>query len=45
MSDKSNEEIAAFFNDVKDALGNYALHICAMYGSCELFCQSFCARP
>ncbi|KAL1993586.1 hypothetical protein VTN49DRAFT_2255 [Thermomyces lanuginosus] len=33
MSDKTNEEVAEFFNGVKDALGNHALHICAMYGS------------
>ncbi|EAW23133.1 ankyrin repeat-containing protein ANK1 [Aspergillus fischeri NRRL 181] len=33
MSDKSNEEVAEFFNSVTDALGNHALHICAMYGS------------
>ena len=35
MSEKSNEEVAEFFNNVKDAMGNYALHICAMYGSCK----------
>jgi hypothetical protein len=35
MPEKSNQEIAAFFNGVKDAMGNYALHICAMYGSCK----------
>lgn len=34
MGEKSNEEVAAFFNGVTDALGNHALHICAMYGSC-----------
>lgn len=34
MEEKSNEEVAQFFNGVTDALGNYALHICAMYGSC-----------
>lgn len=34
MHDKSNEEVAQFFNAVTDALGNYALHICALYGSC-----------
>lgn len=34
MGEKSNEEVAAFFNSVTDALGNHALHICAMYGSC-----------
>lgn len=36
MGEKSNEEVAAFFNGVTDALGNHALHICAMYGSCTL---------
>ena len=36
MNDKTNEEVAAFFNGVTDALGNHALHICAMYGSCKL---------
>lgn len=35
MSEKSNEEVAEFFNNVKDGMGNYALHICAMYGSCK----------
>lgn len=34
MGEKSNEEVAEFFNGVTDALGNHALHICAMYGSC-----------
>lgn len=36
MQNKSNEEVATFFNGVVDALGNHALHICAMYGSCML---------
>ncbi|KAJ9191499.1 hypothetical protein DTO166G4_1707 [Paecilomyces variotii] len=36
MENKSNEEIAEFFNSVTDALGNYALHICAMYGSYDV---------
>lgn len=36
MAEKTNEEVAEFFNSVKDALGNYALHICALYGSCTL---------
>lgn len=31
----SKEEIADFFNGVTDSMGNYALHICAMYGSYE----------
>ncbi|KAK2809841.1 hypothetical protein FQN50_003481 [Emmonsiellopsis sp. PD_5] len=33
---KTNEEIAKFFNGVTDPLGNHALHICAMHGSCKL---------
>lgn len=36
MSEKTNEEVAEFFNDVKDALGNFALHICATYGSYDV---------
>lgn len=35
MSEKTNEEVAEFFNNVKDSMGNYALHICASYGSCK----------
>lgn len=34
MGEKSNEEVAQFFNEVTDPMGNYALHICAQYGSC-----------
>ncbi|KAJ5723115.1 hypothetical protein N7488_001150 [Penicillium malachiteum] len=36
MSEKSNEDVAQFFNDVTDALGNHALHICALYGSYDV---------
>ncbi|KAJ5785622.1 uncharacterized protein N7503_010834 [Penicillium pulvis] len=36
MSEKTNEEVAEFFNSVTDALGNHALHICALYGSYEV---------
>ncbi|KAH8692754.1 ankyrin repeat protein [Talaromyces proteolyticus] len=36
MAEKTNEEVAEFFNSVKDALGNYALHICATYGSYDV---------
>jgi len=36
MPEKTNEEIAGFFNGVKDTMGNYALHICAMYGSYDV---------
>lgn len=35
MEDKTNEQVATFFNGVTDAMGNHALHICAMYGSCR----------
>jgi hypothetical protein len=35
MQEKTNEEVAAFFNGATDALGNHAIHICAMYGSCK----------
>ncbi|KAJ5909012.1 hypothetical protein N7495_001694 [Penicillium taxi] len=33
MESKTNEEVAQFFNEVTDAMGNHALHICATYGS------------
>ncbi|KAI5285301.1 hypothetical protein KEM55_000712, partial [Ascosphaera atra] len=33
MHDKSNEEVATFFNGVTDSMGNHAAHICASYGS------------
>ncbi|KAJ5760184.1 hypothetical protein N7520_007340 [Penicillium odoratum] len=36
MNEKTNEEVAEFFNNVTDALGNHALHICALYGSYEV---------
>lgn len=39
MEGKTNEEVAEFFNSVTDALGNHALHICAMYGSCKYLFQ------
>lgn len=35
MQEKTNGEVAEFFNGATDALGNHALHICAMYGSCK----------
>lgn len=34
MGDKAAEEIGEFFNGVTDTMGNYCLHICALYGSC-----------
>ncbi|OQE45963.1 hypothetical protein PENCOP_c001G01747 [Penicillium coprophilum] len=33
MEEKSNEQVAQFFNEVTDSMGNHALHICAQYGS------------
>ncbi|KAJ5130739.1 uncharacterized protein N7515_006778 [Penicillium bovifimosum] len=33
MEEQSNEQVAQFFNDVTDSMGNHALHICAQYGS------------
>ncbi|KAJ5487824.1 hypothetical protein N7530_002124 [Penicillium desertorum] len=33
MEEKTNEQVAQFFNEVTDSMGNHALHICAQYGS------------
>ncbi|KAJ5959734.1 uncharacterized protein N7479_006884 [Penicillium vulpinum] len=33
MESKTNEQVAQFFNEVTDSMGNHALHICAQYGS------------
>ncbi|KAI1906430.1 hypothetical protein LOZ53_005395 [Ophidiomyces ophidiicola] len=33
LENQSKEDIAKFFNEVTDSMGNYALHVCAMYGS------------
>ncbi|KAJ5736791.1 uncharacterized protein N7483_001916 [Penicillium malachiteum] len=41
MSEKSNEDVAQFFNGVTDALGNHALHICALYGSYDVMDSLF----
>ena len=35
MKEQSKEEIAKFFNDTTDTLGNHLLHVCANYGACE----------
>jgi len=35
MKGKSKEQIADFFNNTTDTMGNYLLHICATYGACE----------
>ncbi|KAF3394688.1 Ankyrin repeat-containing protein [Penicillium rolfsii] len=36
MENKSNEDVAKFFNEVTDSMGNHALHICASYGSYDV---------
>ncbi|KAJ6187035.1 hypothetical protein N7519_001943 [Penicillium mononematosum] len=33
MEEKTNEQVAQFFNEVTDSMGNHALHVCAQYGS------------
>lgn len=35
LKGKSKEEVAKFFNDIIDTMGNHLLHVCASYGSCE----------
>ncbi|CAI7652329.1 unnamed protein product [Penicillium bialowiezense] len=35
MESQTNEQVAQFFNEVTDSMGNHALHICAQYGSYE----------
>ena len=34
MKKQSKDEIAKFFNDTTDTLGNHLLHVCANYGAC-----------
>ncbi|KAJ5364321.1 uncharacterized protein N7496_010034 [Penicillium cataractarum] len=36
MESQSNEDVAKFFNEVTDTMGNHALHICASYGSYDV---------
>ena len=36
LGKQSKEQIAEFFNNTADTMGNYLLHVCANYGSCEL---------
>lgn len=36
LKGKSKEEIAKFFNDVIDTMGNHLLHVCANYGSYDV---------
>ncbi|KAJ5694164.1 hypothetical protein N7536_004576 [Penicillium majusculum] len=33
MEEKTNEQVAHFFNELTDSMGNHALHICVQYGS------------
>ena len=35
LKGKSKEEIAKFFNEAMDTMGNHLLHVCASYGSCK----------
>ena len=35
IKSQTKEQIADFLNNIKDSMGNYLLHICAQYGSCE----------
>ena len=35
MNTHNKEQIAKFFNTSTDTLGNFLLHVCANYGSCE----------
>lgn len=45
MEEKTNEQVAHFFNELTDSMGNHALHICAQYGSCTcLLCHFFNAN-
>lgn len=41
MEDKTNEQVAQFFNELTDSMGNHALHICAQYGSCTCLPSHF----
>ena len=35
LGNKSKEQIAEFFNNVTDTMGNHLLHVCANYGACK----------
>jgi hypothetical protein len=35
LKDKSKEQIAEFFNNATDTMGNHLLHVCANYGACK----------
>ena len=34
MQSQPNDQIAMFFNNTQDTMGNYLLHVCANYGAC-----------
>lgn len=34
MQSQPKDQIAVFFNNTQDTMGNYLLHVCANYGSC-----------
>lgn len=36
MKGKSKDDIAKFFNDATDTMGNHLLHVCANYGSYDV---------
>jgi ankyrin repeat protein len=36
MKGQSKEQIAAFFNDTTDTMGNHLLHLCANYGAYDV---------
>ncbi|KAI1628969.1 hypothetical protein EDD37DRAFT_603881 [Exophiala viscosa] len=36
LKDKSKEEIADFFNNTTDTMGNHLLHVCANYGAYDV---------
>jgi len=36
MKSQSKEQIAAFFNDTTDTMGNHLLHVCANYGAYDV---------
>lgn len=34
MQSQPKDQVATFFNNTQDTMGNYLLHVCANYGSC-----------
>lgn len=41
LEGKPKEEIAKFWNEATDVMGNYLLHVCAQYGSCKCLHRLF----